>query len=176
MGKSIIICGFMGSGKTTVGRLLAKKLLARFIDTDEVIEQQQHMSIPNIFAQKGEGYFRALEHVTLQNAVEGMNPLSAVIATGGGTFMDPDNVRIVKDNACTVIYLSTDFDVCYERIRHSDRPLVMKNSEDALRKLYEERDAVYRQICTTQMYNHAKPEMVVNNIISVINPLSIQRL
>ncbi len=65
MSKNIVLCGFMGSGKTTVGRLLAKRLLAGFIDLDEVIEQQEEMYIPTIFAEKGEAYFRSLEDTTL---------------------------------------------------------------------------------------------------------------
>lgn len=176
MGKSILLCGFMGSGKTTVGRLLAKKILAHFIDIDEYIEQQQKMSIPRIFSEKGEGYFRALEHVALQNAIETVTPLLTVVALGGGTLMDPDNVRLIEENECTVVYLSTDFDICYERIRLSNRPLVMQKTVEELRALYIERQTVYSKICTTQMYNHAKPDTVVDNIISVVNPLSIQKL
>lgn len=176
MGKSIILCGFMGSGKTTVGRLLAKKLIARFVDTDDYIEQQQKMSIPNIFKEKGEQYFRALEHVALQTAIEDNGPLMSVVATGGGMMMDPDNIRLVQENGCTVVYLSTDFDICYERIAKSNRPLVLQHTKEELRALYEERQKVYSAICTTQLYNHQKPDTVVENIISVINPLSIQRL
>ncbi|MCI8622983.1 MAG: shikimate kinase [Provencibacterium sp.] len=176
MGKAILLCGFMGSGKTTVGRLLAKKLFARFIDTDEYIEQQQKMSIPNIFREKGEQYFRALEHVALQNAVEDSGPLTAVVATGGGMMMDPDNIRTAQENGCTIIYLSTDFEICYERVCKSNRPLVMQHTKEELRALYEARHKVYSGICTTQMYNHQRPDTVVDNIISVVNPLSIQKL
>lgn len=176
MGKAIILCGFMGSGKSTVGKLLAKRLLARFIDTDEYIEQQQKMSIPNIFKEKGEQYFRALEHVALQNAVEEGGPLTTVVATGGGMLMDPDNVRLVQENGCTVVYLSTDFEICYERIAKSNRPLVLQNTKEQLRALYEERHKAYSALCTTQLYNHQKPDTVVDNIISMINPLSIQKL
>lgn len=176
MGKAIVICGFMGSGKTTVGQLLAKRLIGHFIDTDEAIEQQQKLPIEKIFEQKGEDYFRALEHVTLQNAVESAGPILTVVASGGGTFMDPDNVRLVSENGCTVIYLSTDFEICYERISSSNRPLVMRNTKEELRELYDRRNKIFSEICTTQMYNHATPAAVVNNIISVINPLSIQKL
>ena len=176
MGKTIVICGFMGSGKTTVGRLLAKKLLARFIDTDEYIEQEQKMSIPSIFEKKGESYFRALEHMTLQQATESPGPLLTVVASGGGMFTDPDNARILKEQNCIVVYLSTDFEICYERIRQSNRPLVIQNTKEQLRALYEQRHQIYSKICTTQMYNHQKPEIVVDNIISIINPLSIQKL
>lgn len=176
MSKSIIICGFMGSGKTTVGKLLGKRLLARFVDLDEAIEQQQKMSISTIFELKGEDYFRALEHVALQNALEGSLPLTTVIAAGGGTFEDPDNVALIREDGATVIYLSTDFDICYDRIKASNRPLVMRHTKEELRELYDARDIVYSKICTTQMYNHAKPGSVVDNIISFVNPLSIQKL
>lgn len=176
MGKSIVLCGFMGSGKTTVGRLLAKRMLARFIDLDEAIEQQQKMSIPNIFKEKGEDYFRALEHVTLQNAVENTLPVLTVIAAGGGTLMDADNVATLKEAGATVVYLSTDFDICYNRIKQSDRPLVMRHTREELQGLYEQRHKVYSEICSTQMYNHQKADTVVDNIISIINPLHIQKL
>ena len=176
MGKPIVICGFMGSGKTTVGRLLAKRLIGKFIDTDEMIEQTQKMSIPNIFQEKGEEYFRALEHVTLQNALKSLGPITPVIAVGGGTLMDPDNVALLKEYECHVVYLSTDFDICYERIKSSNRPLVMKNTREQLKALYDQRHEVYAGLCNTQLYNHGAPERTVNNIISLINPLSIQKL
>lgn len=176
MGRAIVLCGFMGSGKTTVGRILAKRLLARFIDLDEAIEQQQKMSIERIFEQKGEEYFRGLEHSALQNAVRGSLPVITVVASGGGTFSEPDNVRLMKDEGCAVVYLSTDFDICYDRIKQSNRPLVMRHTRDELKALYDERHKVYSEICDTQMYNHQKPDTVVENIISVINPLSIQKL
>ena len=117
MGKPIVICGFMGSGKTTVGRLLAKRLLDKFIDLDEEIEHE-----------------------------------------------------------CYVVYLSTDFDICYERIKSSNRPLVMQNTREQLRALYDQRHEVYAGLCNTQLYNHGAPERTVTNIISLINPLSIQKL
>lgn len=177
MNRNIILCGFMGSGKSTVGRLLAKRLLTPFIDLDALIEQEQNMSIPEIFEQKGEAFFRELEHTTLKKALEHNGPqLFNVIASGGGTFMNEKNAALLREHDALVIYLSTDFDICYERIRNSDRPLVRKNSREQLHALYNERNKVYSSICTMQMYNHAQPSAVVNNIISVVNPLSIQKL
>lgn len=176
--KSVVLCGFMGSGKSTVGHLLAKRLFSKFIDLDTVIEGQQKLSIPEIFAQKGEGYFRALEHVALQTALEAPLGQFHIIATGGGTFMDPDNVALLKAQGenCIVVYISTDFDICYERIKNSDRPLLKSNTLEELRALYNQRHQVFTEICSTQMYNHQKPETVVDNIISLINPLNIQKL
>ncbi len=183
MSKNIVLCGFMGSGKTTVGRLLAKRLLAGFIDLDEAIEQQEERSIPTIFAEEGEDYFRSLEHAVLGKALRGELPAGlltprafTVLAAGGGTFMREDNVALLREDGAIVIYLSTDFDVCYERIRESNRPIVMRSTREELHALYEKRHKIYADICTTQMYNHASPNAVVENIISVISPFSIQKL
>lgn len=183
MSKNIVLCGFMGSGKTTVGRLLARRLLAGFVDLDEAIEQQEERSIPTIFAEEGEAYFRSLEHTMLQKALRGelhTGPLPSraftVIAAGGGTFMQKDNAALLREDGAIVIYLSTDFDICYERIRGSNRPIVMRSTREELRALYEKRHKIYADICTMQLYNHASPNAVVDNIISVINPFSIQKL
>ena len=93
MRKNIIITGFMGSGKSIVAEELARKLGMEFIDMDQIIEERQEMSISDVFAIKGEKYFREQENKLVKELSQDKN---MVIATGGGTFLFPDNVRILS--------------------------------------------------------------------------------
>jgi shikimate kinase len=95
----IYLVGFMASGKSTVARALATRLGWRAEDIDELIEQRDRRTIPEIFAQQGEPYFRAVEREILQV----MQPLRhVVVATGGGTFMDPDNRVLINFDGVSV--------------------------------------------------------------------------
>ncbi|MBQ7045709.1 MAG: shikimate kinase, partial [Clostridia bacterium] len=99
--KNIVLCGFMGSGKTTIGKKLATALNMRFVDTDSLLEKQENMSIPEIFAQQGEAYFRKKE----ADLCDSLNELTnTVIATGGG-FSVNELVAPKINGIGTVVYL-----------------------------------------------------------------------
>ena len=100
MKKNIILCGFMGCGKSTVGKQLSERMGMKFIDTDSYIEQKEGMTISEIFAEKGEDYFRSLE---LEVCKELSNLHAAVISTGGGTLLKDKNVKAIKKNG--VVFL-----------------------------------------------------------------------
>lgn len=135
---NIILCGFMGSGKTVVGKELAKIMGRRFIDTDEFIEQQQGVAIKAIFEVHGEEYFREIESEACQKVGEMKN---CVISTGGGAMTFPKNVEAISKDG-KIVLLDADFDVICQRIgNNSNRPL-FKDREQA-RKLYDERKAKY---------------------------------
>ena len=128
----IYLTGFMGSGKTTVGRLLAGNLNQQFFDLDHGIERKAGMAIQEIFGRSGEEAFRKLETETLQS----INIDSAVIATGGGCFIH--NEEWMLQNG-TVVYLRVPFAILAQRVgADASRPL-WRNAE----KLFTERETIY---------------------------------
>jgi shikimate kinase len=141
---SLYLVGLMGAGKTTVGRLLARRLKLRFLDADQEIERRCGVKIPLIFEIEGEAGFRARESQVLAElvALEGL-----VLATGGGAVLAEENRRRLAARG-TVIYLCARPEDLYERVRHDrNRPLLATPDPlGRLRELYGERDALYRSI------------------------------
>jgi shikimate kinase len=118
---NITLIGFMGTGKTVVGRRLAKRLKRRFVDVDQLIERREHATIADIFAQRGERYFRRIERAVIAQVSKQSR---VVIATGGGAPLDPMNMRRLK-HAGPVICLSASVAVILERVsRRRHRPLL----------------------------------------------------
>lgn len=126
----IVLMGYMASGKSTVGQLLASELGIRFIDLDEYIEEQEKKSIKNIFSEKGEIYFRKLEHRTLQKILQ--EDESVVLSTGGGTPCYGNNMQTILEQADYSIYLQMSIPDLVDRIagEKEHRPLV-KDIPDA---------------------------------------------
>lgn len=112
---TLYLVGYMYSGKTTLGRELAKKLKYRFVDTDQLFEECYHTHITLFFQKYGEAAFRTLEQRVLHNTAEMDN---TVVATGGGTACYGDNMRWINQHGCS-IYLHMDADSIYERQAHS---------------------------------------------------------
>lgn len=136
--KNIILCGFMGAGKTVVGRELAKIMGCRFVDTDALIEKEQGIAIKAIFAVHGEEHFRALERAVCERLGDTKN---CVIATGGGTLTDPENVQAVRHGG-KVVFLDASFETICERIgNNASRPLFQ--DKDKALALYHERREKY---------------------------------
>ena len=138
----IVLIGFMASGKSAVGRRLARRLGYDFVDTDQVIEEKAGRSIPEIFAADGEAAFRALERETIAS-LRPRRP--TVLATGGGTFMDERN-REALHRLGPVVCLVTSLETTLERVARNDkRPLAAgPDAAGRLAKLYETRLPVYR--------------------------------
>ncbi|MCK8519694.1 shikimate dehydrogenase [Methanoculleus sp. 7T] len=113
----VVLTGFRGTGKTSVGRILADRLQAPFFDTDTLVERRAGMPIPEIFRRHGEAHFRALE----REAIASLRTAEGVISTGGGAVSDPANVADLRWHG-TVFLLSAPPDVIHERIAGSDRP------------------------------------------------------
>lgn len=135
---NIILCGFMGSGKTVVGTELAKIMGRKFVDTDEMIEKQQGIAIKAIFAAYGEDYFRDLEYDCCKQIADMKN---CVVSTGGGAMTFQRNVDAVKDSG-RVVFLDADFDVICTRIGDSTTRPLFRDREKA-RTLYDERKPKY---------------------------------
>ena len=138
--RAVVLCGFMGCGKSSVGRAAAKAAGWEFVDADSLIAEAAGLSIPAIFAQKGEGWFRALER---EIADELGYLRRVVVATGGGMLADPANAARLAGRA-TVVYLESPFPQCWRRIAHSSRPLVARLGREGLARLYRERAGHYR--------------------------------
>ena len=133
---TIFLCGFMGCGKTRLGRVLAQLLHLPLIDLDDYIVQQEGRSIPEIFAENGEPYFRAVE----AQAVRTLRHQNAVISCGGGAMLNPDSAAYARENGAVVL-LNESFDTCYARIQgDTNRP----NTKEQLETIYHQRDSVYR--------------------------------
>lgn len=158
---TIFLCGFMGCGKTTVGKLAAKKLGCNFYDTDELIVENQGMSIPEIFAQKGEPYFRQIE----ADIVKSMCGKSAVISCGGGAMINSDTAKAVADLGEKIVFLDVDFDTCYERIScDSNRPIVVNNTKEQLKAIFDERHEIYLKNSTVQIKADGSPVEVAEEV------------
>ncbi len=136
--RNIYLCGFMGCGKSYTGKKLAERLSCTLVDLDAYIEEKEGKSIPEIFADEGEAHFRELEAKYIREM-----PENSVVATGGGAIINPVTAETAR-NTGTVIFLDTDFELCYSRIKgDAHRPLVMKNTEEQLLKLFNTRREIY---------------------------------
>ncbi|WP_178667634.1 shikimate kinase [uncultured Eubacterium sp.] len=136
--NNIVLCGFMGSGKTVVGRELAKIMGVKFVDTDELIEKEQGVAIKAIFATHGEDYFRDLEYEMCKKVAQ---MKGAVVSTGGGAMTFERNVEAIKQGS-KVVFLDASFDVICDRIGNSTTRPLFQDREKA-KRLYDERKDKY---------------------------------
>ena len=140
MDKNIILIGMMGSGKTTVGKLLAGCLRRPFVDTDALIEEREGRSIPDIFEQDGEDVFRALE---LEVSRELSLQSSLVIACGGGLPAQAEAIAALKQNGL-VFWLDRDPGETYDALDVSRRPLARSGRDGFIRR-YQDRAPIYQK-------------------------------
>jgi shikimate kinase len=156
MDGSVAIVGYMGSGKTTLGRLLARALNLEFVDLDRAIVKRAGKGIPEIFAEYGEKSFRDLEHKALLDALEARSP--SVIACGGGIVTRPDNRVLLSD--VTTVFLREDTGVLYQRTRGPGRPLRAASREEfGLR--YAERLPFYKEVADIEVGIDGRPPATV---------------
>lgn len=160
---NVFLVGFMGAGKTTVGRLLAERLAVPFLDLDLAIEEAAGQSVREIFMQRGEPVFRQWEREALERAASGS---AAVIATGGGTFASPGNAELMKRHGLTV-WLHPTFATLAARIGFEgkeDRPL-FRDEMQAL-ALYRERLPAYQSAdVTIEIGPEETPEEITARIL-----------
>ena len=169
----VCLTGFMGSGKSTVGRLLASQLAWHFIDLDAEIEQHTGLQISQIFEQKGELVFRDIEHKCLARALGWASEQDArvVLALGGGTFTQPRNADLIRNfgspqrSGVAMIWLDCPMEGLLQRcVLMGDRPLF--RDEASFRKLYQERLPYYQQ-ADYRIESSGEPMRVVEQILAL---------
>jgi shikimate kinase len=141
--RNIVLIGFMGAGKSSVGRDLAHHYKFRFLDTDSMIRQKYGKSIPEIFAQLGEETFRADEHAALLHL---QRARGIVLATGGGIILRPENHPLLK-NIGYVVWLTADEETIWNRVGlNPNRPLLQtENPRETISRLLEYRSPFYQE-------------------------------
>lgn len=162
MSENIILVGFMGAGKSSVGRLLARRLGRCFVETDGMIAARAGRSIPEIFAERGEAHFRELEDEAL-----GLLALKRdeVIATGGGTPCREGRPEVLRALG-TVVWLAGDFDALYERARRAgDRPMLAGRTREEAAALYRARQPFYAKAHLTVDTTGLGPERVTGRVL-----------
>ena len=141
--RNIVLVGFMGTGKTTVGQLLAEQTGMPLVDMDALIEERAGRTINEIFAAKGEAYFRNLERELVQELT---HRDGQIISTGGGIVLNPDNIADFEKTGLVVCLLA-DAETVLERIRHdASRPLLVGDKETKITDLLKTRKPLYEAI------------------------------
>ena len=165
--KNIILMGFMGAGKTTIGKKLAKALKCEFIDTDERIETEQGRKISDIFAEDGEAVFRDMEADLLKRLQK--NKEKFVLSIGGGMPVREENRALLR-NLGIVIYLKTTKEEIIRRVSgDKNRPLLQGGDlEEKVTNLMNAREQIYVETAHVEVITDRKnPSEVVENIMSI---------
>lgn len=161
---NIVLIGFMGTGKTSVGKVLAQRLKWQFYDTDDVIEKQVGIKISDIFARHGEVYFRDLETKTI-NLLSLLD--KAVIACGGGVVLKKENMEALERNGI-IVCLEASPQKIFERTKsNSDRPLLnVKNPLDRICEILQQRKKLYERCSISINTDDLTIEQVVDKILN----------
>ncbi len=160
MVNRIYLVGFMGAGKTTVGRLVAELMNWSFLDLDDEIERCEGRSITDIFSQSGEVHFRELEQRCLRSI---SGPRELVVALGGGTYEDASNREFIEARGLSV-YLEASLEDVYQRIEgDGSRPLF--SSRQRVSELYNQRLTSYNMARVRIETSHVDPAIIAQNIV-----------
>lgn len=164
--NNIILCGFMGCGKSSIGRKLARKCEREFVDMDSYIEEKEGMTVAGIFAEKGESGFRAIETEACRELSERDN---LIIAAGGGTLTFPQNVEILKKGG-KIIFIDVSYENLCERLsRDTRRPLLqVDNRNEVIRELLDKRLPLYKAAASVYVNGNFSSSRVANNILTII--------
>ena len=162
---NLYLVGFMGTGKSTVGRAIAKQLGFQFLDSDHEIERLQGKAVSRIFAEEGEARFRALEREFVEN---GHPAGRCVIACGGGLVVPEGMLELLRRKG-VVICLHAPIETILQRTMHTNhRPLLqVENPEQRLRDLYAQREAIYRRTGTMVLTDSRPLREIVGHVLRV---------
>lgn len=162
---TVFLCGFMGCGKSTVGKLAAKKMGCGFTDTDDLIVRTLEMTIPEIFEKKGEPFFRQTE----AEIVKSLCGKTIVAACGGGAMLNPDTAKAAADSGSAVVFLDVPFETCYERIKDdTNRPIVVSSTKEELKELFNKRREVYLRHSTVRIECDGSPVENADKIAEIL--------
>jgi shikimate kinase len=165
MTDNVILVGFMGAGKTSVGRILARRLGCCFVETDDMIAASEGLTIPEIFATKGEAHFRSAEEEAL--ALLALKR-GDVIATGGGLPCREGRPATLREMG-TVVWLAGEFPTLYRRaLQAGDRPMLSGKSPAEAEALYRAREAFYRQADLAVDTTALGPDQVAARVLEAL--------
>ncbi len=166
--RNIYLIGLMGSGKTTLGKILSKKLDKIFYDSDQVIEEKLGVDVPMIFEYEGEEGFREREKDILKVLVSKKN---IVLATGGGIILSKSNRDLLSENGIVIYLKSNQKDLILRMKKDKTRPLLKNgNIELIIKKLCKQREPLYEEIADFEIITKNKRiHEVVNEIVRIIN-------
>lgn len=164
--KTIVLIGMMGSGKTTIGKLLGEKLTLRSIDIDVIIEQNEKRTVSEIFQNEGEKYFRNIERETIK---KNFTNKDLIISLGGGAFEDQLTQELLLKNS-TVIYLKTSPNVILERIKNNTNRPLLKNqmTVEKIQSIILQRQKNYKLANITILTDNKNTDKIVEEILGVI--------
>ncbi len=162
--KNIVLIGMMGSGKSSIGKILSKKLNLDFIDIDEKIEKSEKITISDIFKKKGEKYFREIEK---DISINYLNLENKIISLGGGGYLNP-LIRKQCSKNCFTFWLNWKSEVLIKRIHNSKkRPIVMKLNPLEIKKIIVERSKIYNLSNYKIICDKLNKAQIVNKIIKI---------
>ena len=164
--KTIVLIGMMGSGKTTIGKLLGEKLTLRSIDIDVIIEQNEKRTVSEIFQNEGEKYFRNIERETIK---KNFTNKDLIISLGGGAFEDQLTQELLLKNSA-VIYLKTSPNVILERIKNNTNRPLLKNqmTVEKIQSIILQRQKNYELANITILTDNKNTDKIVEEILGVI--------
>jgi len=167
MNDNIILVGFMGTGKTTVGKILAGRLRRKFVDMDRVIEERAGKPISLIFSEDGEPYFRNMERALVQELAAGKNQ---IIAAGGGIVLNPDNISDFSRSGKVICLLASENEILRRVAGSTARPLLEKGDKyQRILDLMETRRPLYEAIPDRVNTVGLTPEEVAETILLMVN-------
>jgi shikimate kinase len=167
----LVLIGFMGAGKSTLGRLLAAQLACPLVDLDEEIARI-HGAIPALFAARGESGFRAIEHYHLDLILPALARPS-VLALGGGAFLQEANRDLLAHHGATIVFLDAPFEVLYARIRGTAHQRPLAADRDRLCELYAQRRPTYLLAHHTFDASADDPSTLLISLVQLANRLGI---
>lgn len=160
MSPRVVLIGAPGAGKSTVGALLAESLNCKFVDSDDVIEEQENMSIASIFIEKSESYFRSVEKSVVLKL---LSSEKGVVSLGGGSVLDAEIRQALR--AVPVVWLQIALADAVERVGlNQSRPLLLGNVRGNMKTLLTERNHVYENVATIKIDASSSPQAIVRSI------------
>ena len=164
-GPNLHLVGFMGTGKTTIGRAVAQRLRFRLLDSDHEIEAQQGKPIPEIFAQEGEAKFRSMERAFIET---GHPADGCVVACGGGLVVQPGMLELLKSKGVLVCLHASLETILKRTSANRNRPLLdVEDPMDRIRVLYAEREPVYKRSGAVILTDHRPTSDIISHVLRV---------